>query len=89
MLLFIIVNTMSESTVKTQGQVKWFNNKSGYGFISVKIGDETKDIFAHYSNITLNEKITTKKIYINIRIMFYTIHRFSVFNLTYLLNLII
>lgn len=46
---------MSESTVKTQGQVKWFNNKSGYGFISVKIGDETKDIFAHYSNITLND----------------------------------
>ena len=33
---------MSESTVKTQGQVKWFNNKSWYGFISVKIGDETK-----------------------------------------------
>tara|TARA_B100000927_G_C16454878_1_gene465400 strand:- start:1021 stop:1434 length:414 start_codon:yes stop_codon:yes gene_type:complete len=46
---------MSDSTVKTQGQVKWFNNKSGYGFISVKMGDETKDIFAHYSNIVLNE----------------------------------
>ena len=46
---------MSMSTGKTQGQVKWFNNKSGYGFISVKIGDETKDIFAHYSNITLND----------------------------------
>ena len=43
------------STGKTQGQVKWFNNKSGYGFISVKIDDETKDIFAHYSNILLTD----------------------------------
>jgi len=47
--------TMSEFSSKTYGQVKWFNNKSGYGFISVKIDDEVKDIFAHYSNITLND----------------------------------
>lgn len=35
------------------GQVKWFNNKAGYGFITVS-GDgehKGKDIFSHYSGI--------------------------------------
>jgi cold shock CspA family protein len=34
------------------GQVKWFNNKAGYGFITVSDGElEKKDIFIHYSSI--------------------------------------
>jgi cold shock CspA family protein len=34
------------------GQVKWFNNKAGYGFITVSDGEQAgKDIFAHYSSI--------------------------------------
>ena len=34
------------------GQVKWFNNKAGYGFITVSEGEQAgKDIFAHYSSI--------------------------------------
>ena len=34
------------------GQVKWFNNKAGYGFITVSDGDQSgKDIFIHYSTI--------------------------------------
>ena len=32
------------------GRVKWFNNKNGYGFVST-LGDDSKDIFAHYSSI--------------------------------------
>ena len=34
------------------GQVKWFNNKAGYGFITVASGENKgKDIFVHYSAI--------------------------------------
>jgi cold shock CspA family protein len=38
---------------RTIGKVKWFNNKSGFGFITVvSVGDfNGKDIFAHYSAI--------------------------------------
>ncbi|MCB9848929.1 MAG: cold shock domain-containing protein [Phycisphaeraceae bacterium] len=43
---------MSESTgdrlVDTEGVVKWFDPKKGYGFI---VGPEGQDIFAHYSKI--------------------------------------
>ena len=34
---------------KHTGQVKWFNNKIGYGFITIL--DSNKDIFVHHMNI--------------------------------------
>jgi cold shock CspA family protein len=38
--------------VRLLGQVKWFNNKAGYGFITVNDGEYAdKDIFIHYSAI--------------------------------------
>jgi cold shock CspA family protein len=37
------------------GQVKWFNNKAGYGFITTSLeGSNTNDIFAHYTTIQVN-----------------------------------
>lgn len=34
------------------GMVKWFNNKTGYGFITVLDGEQaSKDIFVHYKSI--------------------------------------
>ena len=54
---YIQVSIMSSSddTANTRhfGQVKWFNNKTGYGFITV-IGTSEhagKDIFTHYSAV--------------------------------------
>jgi CspA family cold shock protein len=31
-----------------QGKIKWFDNKKGYGFITI---DGMEDIFVHYSQI--------------------------------------
>ena len=36
---------------KYVGQVKWFNNKIGYGFIKMINNKEDKDIFVHHQNI--------------------------------------
>jgi cold shock CspA family protein len=37
-----------------QGQVKWFDNRLGYGFITINSNGENsgKDIFVHQTNIT-------------------------------------
>jgi len=46
---------MSTTVTQLTGRVKWFNPKTGYGFITV-VGAEdqsllNKDVFAHYSSI--------------------------------------
>uniref|UniRef100_A0A6C0I361 CSD domain-containing protein n=1 Tax=viral metagenome TaxID=1070528 RepID=A0A6C0I361_9ZZZZ len=41
-----------DSQTITTGQVKWFNNHSGYGFITAIEGEQLgKDIFVHHSAI--------------------------------------
>ena len=51
------MNSTTEQTNTRQiGQVKWFNNKAGYGFITVSDGENKgKDIFAHYSTISVGD----------------------------------
>lgn len=44
----------SVSTERKIGNVKWFNNKAGFGFITMgENTDSPKDVFAHYSNINV------------------------------------
>ena len=46
--------TLSE---RLNGRVKWFNNKSGYGFITVTDGAQSgTDIFTHHSSINVDNQ---------------------------------
>ena len=51
----------SASGTKYTGRVKWFNNKYGYGFITVITTDESAsvaigaDVFAHHSEVAVGE----------------------------------
>ena len=39
------------------GRVKWFNNKAGYGFVTVTDGSNSgKDVFAHHSSIKVDSE---------------------------------
>jgi len=37
-----------------QGQVKWFNPRKGYGFITPEGTESANDIFVHYSSIIMD-----------------------------------
>lgn len=47
----------TSSSERFTGRVKWFNNKSGYGFITATVGDiNGADIFVHYSAINVDHQ---------------------------------
>lgn len=39
----------------TTGCVKWFNNKAGYGFITVTDNGESRDVFVHHTAIQVSQ----------------------------------
>jgi len=62
--LIRVYNTMAtetqqqeQQTQMTSGRVKWFNNKAGYGFISVHDCEtkEERDIFVHHTEIKVGQ----------------------------------
>lgn len=47
-----VIEQPVSSLPRTIGRVKWFNNKSGFGFITACDGEQlNSDIFVHYSSI--------------------------------------
>jgi CspA family cold shock protein len=52
--------TMPKATTSDErliGRVKWFNNKAGYGFVTITDGDQAgSDIFVHHSAIGVSSQ---------------------------------
>ena len=47
----------TKSASRLTGRVKWFNNKAGYGFITITDGEKTGlDIFVHHSSINVSNQ---------------------------------
>tara|TARA_A100001015_G_scaffold228077_1_gene257712 strand:+ start:298 stop:798 length:501 start_codon:yes stop_codon:yes gene_type:complete len=47
-------NTNSE---RLTGRVKWFNNRAGFGFVTVLVGEKKdEDVFVHHSGILVNSE---------------------------------
>ena len=50
-------NNVSTSSERFTGRVKWFNNKAGYGFITVTDGVKSgTDVFVHHSSIKVDDE---------------------------------
>jgi CspA family cold shock protein len=48
---------VSSSSERFTGRVKWFNNKAGYGFITVTDGSKSgTDVFVHHSSIKVDSE---------------------------------
>jgi len=50
-------SAVTNSSERFTGRVKWFNNKAGYGFITVTDGSKSgTDVFVHHSSIKVDSE---------------------------------
>jgi cold shock CspA family protein len=50
-------STVSPSSERFIGRVKWFNNKAGYGFVTVTDGPKSgSDVFVHHSSVKVDSE---------------------------------
>jgi cold shock CspA family protein len=53
----VSTSTVSPSSERCIGRVKWFNNKAGYGFVTVTDGLKSgSDVFVHHSSIKVDSE---------------------------------
>ena len=50
-----VTDTPVSDSTRQQGIVKWFNNRSGFGFVTT-LGDDKKDIFVHHSGVSVDRE---------------------------------
>ena len=49
--------SVTSGSERLTGRVKWFNNKSGFGFITATDGEKSgQDIFVHHSSISVDSE---------------------------------
>lgn len=53
----VSTSAVSSSSERFTGRVKWFNNKAGYGFITVTDGPKSgSDVFVHHSSVKVDSE---------------------------------
>jgi len=53
----VVSSSEENSNAVTRGRVKWFNNRAGYGFITVSSGDhKNEDVFVHHSAVQVRQE---------------------------------
>ena len=52
----VVTSGVSADVSRVTGRVKWFNNKAGYGFVTVADGPHAGDVFVHHSAINVSEE---------------------------------
>ncbi len=59
--------------MSNQGTVKWFNGRKGFGFIvpdGNEEGQESKDVFVHFSSIVIEDESAFKTLYENDKVTY-------------------